>query len=198
VYRRDWEASATHRGLFGYDNLMQESETGESSDDYGINVVTPIIQKHHNDTSVTTVLYASDLWQKAIQDPWWTTDCQTFKRTARENGLFDNWLARCKAEGKIIKPKESWRRPIYLLTEERKPIAQLVVRLLATLEMVVKDPEADVAIRQNNYEDFKAAIRLIETLILPNYANACVDGALFDDYDSVEPYPSWAYWREEA
>jgi hypothetical protein len=193
LYRRDWSAKNTNRGLFGFDNLLQATGQGFGQDD-SINVVTPLVQKHHNESSVTTVLPTSDLWRLVRIDRWWDIDCQSVKRAAYANGLFEMWLTKCRAEGKQVKPAESWRKSIFVLTESRRQIAQLVVRLLATLEMVLKDPEADIVVRFGDHEDFKAAIQLIETLILPNYANAYVDGPLFDDYDSVEPYPSWTHW----
>ncbi len=188
LYRRDWASVTTNRGLLGFDCCLQEE--GEQQKENTLSIVTSVLQKHQNKTSSTTVIPSSELWPLVKQDQWWHVDMQTLKIEANRNGSFDQLL-----ETRRNNPKQdAWQRQVYALPETRKPLAQLVVRLLATLEMVLKDPDANVAVRMNNHEDFKAAIKLLEHVILPTYCNTFVNGQLFDDYDQVEPYPSWQHW----
>ncbi len=72
----------------------------------------------------------------------------------------------------------------------RQPIA-LMVRALATLEMVAKDPQAVMIVRRGVYEDFRAAVLLIEKIMLPNICAVSIEGDLFENYDRLEPVISW-------
>jgi hypothetical protein len=187
-YRRDWTSASSNYGLLGFDCCVQEDGTVEKNI---VSIVTSIIQKHQNKTSNATVLPTSELWELAQQDQWWQIDNDGIKREALRNGSFQKLLDKRRT----AKNQDSWSRLVYLLQDDRKPLVQLVVRLLATLEMVCKDPDANAVVRMNNHEDFKAAIKLIEHVVLPNYCNIYVQGNLFDDYDQVEPYPSWLHWQ---
>ncbi len=44
-----------------------------------------------------------------------------------------------------------------------------------------------IMIRYGNQDDFVAALRLFEHLILPKYLNVTTKGQLFDDYYQVVP-----------
>ena len=79
---------------------------------------------------------------------------------------------------------------------EHKATARLLVRMLATLEMVIKDPDGNIAVRFGNRDDFKAALKLFEKTTLPKYYGILFEKDLFDDYDYVEPYPSWRAWEK--
>ena len=59
--------------------------------------------------------------------------------------------------------------------------------MLATLEMVIKDPDADVVVLPDNKEDFIAALKLFEQVILPKYFGILFKQDLFDDYEYIEP-----------
>ena len=75
------------------------------------------------------------------------------------------------------------------------PAARLLIRILATLEMIIKDPDADIAIRFGDREDFKAALKLMQKTTLPKYFGILFLDDLFDNYDDVEPYPCWDEWE---
>ncbi len=75
--------------------------------------------------------------------------------------------------------------------DPRIPSLQLWVRMIATLDMVLKDPEAKIIVRKGNREDFVAAIHLLELITLPYYFGIKAEGPLFDDYSAVEPVISW-------
>jgi len=64
---------------------------------------------------------------------------------------------------------------------------QYVVRALATLHMNLKSPEDDIMLRYGNQEDFVAALRVFENLMLPKYLNIPIKVNLFPDYLSVLP-----------
>ncbi len=188
LYRRDWTSITTARGLLGFDSWLQEE--GEQQKDNQLSIVTSVLQKHQNKTSASTVLPTSELWPLVKQDQWWPFDMQALKFEAQRNGSFEQLLEKRRNNPK----QDAWQRMVYTLPEARKPLAQLVVRLLATVEMVLKDPDGSIAVRMNNHEDFKAAIKLLEHIVLPMYCNTYINGPLFDDYDQVEPYPSWQHW----
>ena len=195
LYRLNWETKATNMGLFGFDCVLRNRD-GQDTHHYQ-GSVSSVVQKHHNATSVTTVLPTTDLWDRVQEDRWWPVDRKVLRQDAYQNGSFDD-LVRARRTGQQLKPAKSWLRPVYVLPEARKPVVRMVVRLLATLEMVLKDPDADVVVRMGNQEDFKAALKLLEMIVLPQYCNLYVDGPLFDDYDLVEPYPSWSAWEQYA
>ncbi|MFH1254143.1 MAG: hypothetical protein V1646_01785, partial [bacterium] len=78
--------------------------------------------------------------------------------------------------------------------EEQRFAARLFVRLIATLEMVLKDPDSEIVVRFGNRDDFKSALKLLASVTLPTYFGTLFKEPLFEDYDQVEPYPSWDYW----
>ena len=64
---------------------------------------------------------------------------------------------------------------------------RLVVQALATMHFNFKDPKDHIMVRYGNQEDFVAALRLFEHLILPKYLSITTKGELFDDYYRVAP-----------
>lgn len=64
-------------------------------------------------------------------------------------------------------------------------------RAIATLEMLIKDPESKVFVRFGNKSDFIASIRLLETVTLPFFFDVNINGNLFDDYTSIQPIIPW-------
>ncbi len=188
-YRYDWSCRQTHTGIMNFDcNILDH----DREVDAGLSIVTGVVQKYHNNKTISTVITTSDLWEKAQQDYYWKFDLETALHRARKAGSFDHWLAQ---QPTSKTPLQSTGK-IFLGTDERKPLAQLVVRLLVTLEMVLKDPEADVVVRFGNREDFMAGLRLFEKVVFPRHLSLIFPEDLFDDYESVEPYPSWAFWQQ--
>jgi len=72
-----------------------------------------------------------------------------------------------------------------------KKALQLLVRTLATLEMIIKDLDSHVMIRRGNEDDFAAALQLIERITLPVYFGVQLDEPLFEDYTQVEAVLEW-------
>lgn len=75
--------------------------------------------------------------------------------------------------------------------DPRVQIIALWVRLMATLDMILKDPKTEIFIRKGNKEDFMAALKLLEKITLPVFFGIQCKGPLFDDYTEVEPVISW-------
>jgi len=77
---------------------------------------------------------------------------------------------------------------VYAMSEEQKPGIKLYLRLIATIDMVIKDLEADFALRKNNRADFAAHVRMTECITLPWLFGLFSAEPLFDDYNDVEPF----------
>lgn len=90
-----------------------------------------------------------------------------------------------KKSGSVIK-----KRTIGRDDASRASIA-LMVRALATLEMIAKDPQVSIVTRRGVYEDFRATVLLLERIMLPRLFHCTIEGPLFEDYGSIEPVISW-------
>lgn len=84
---------------------------------------------------------------------------------------------------------------IYLGRKDQRSAARLFIRLIATLEMILKDPDGDLAVRFGNRKDFIAAVQLLEMVTIPNYFGIAFKQRLFKNYENVEPFPSWSFWN---
>lgn len=94
-----------------------------------------------------------------------------------------------KNKNKTTKDKKKMR----LIAKDspyRESIA-LMVRALATLEMIAKDQLTMIVTRRGNQEDFKAALLLIEKHLLVEVLHTQIEGPLFADYHTVEPVIPW-------
>jgi hypothetical protein len=56
----------------------------------------------------------------------------------------------------------------------------LFARAIATIEMIVRDSQSDVVLFPNSEQDFYAALKLIEEVILPQYGRCFPEQPLFD------------------
>lgn len=189
-YRFDWDSRSTSEGIFGFDCKLNK----DKSKQYGFDLssISLIIQDNQNDHGESAVMTTSDLWQALMDDQYWHYECEDRIKTAINNGAFQK-------PGSVQNQKSSsmWgtSKKVFLGTHEHKIIARFVIRLLATLEMVVKDANADIVVRDGNRDDFKAALKLFEHVVLPIHCGIAFVDDLFDDYDQIEPIPSWDYWE---
>ena len=71
--------------------------------------------------------------------------------------------------------------------------ARLFVRCIATLDMILKDLDADILVRKGSQEDFTAAILLLERVTLPIYFGITFKQPLFENYTQIEPVIEWNY-----
>lgn len=76
---------------------------------------------------------------------------------------------------------------------EKKILAKLWLRAVVTLEMIIKDPEADIFVRRGNKADFCAALKLLEWFVLPRSLAVSSKVPLFSEaeYASIDPLIPW-------
>jgi 3-hydroxymyristoyl/3-hydroxydecanoyl-(acyl carrier protein) dehydratase len=63
--------------------------------------------------------------------------------------------------------------------------------MIATLDMIIKDPQAAIMSRKGNKSDFWAALKLLEKITLPLYFNIRTKTPFFSNYEQVEPVLPW-------
>ncbi len=68
---------------------------------------------------------------------------------------------------------------------------RLWVRAIATLEMLVKDPDVWIVTRKGNKQDFAATLQLLERVTLPKYFGIKLSEPLFENYSLVQPVIPW-------
>ncbi len=194
-YRTNWFSTATNSGIYAFTCDIAKSK---SSRGY-VPIVTRFVQKYQNDHDAGTVMPTTILQECLQESAYWQTDNENSERHAKREGVFPFEVVAggVKEEG-AYSQRDHWRgciRKIYIPSPNQKRGMQRAVIMLATLEMVLKDPEADVVVRDNNRDDFKAALWLLEKVMLPKLGLYMKED-LFSDYDKVEPYPSWEFWDD--
>lgn len=190
-YRLEWESSDAHSGVMGYACEPfndQDDATGDES-----NVITKLVRDYSREHGHQAVMPTSELWELLSTDSAWHDELADIAQQAHQAGCFKG--PKLQRDRSFLSDAGGGRSyQYYLCSDGLRPIVQLVVRLLATIDMVLKDPEADVVIRDGNRDDFAAALKIIEKVLLPLGCSLYVEGDLFDDYTQVEPYPSWEWW----
>jgi hypothetical protein len=166
----------------------QEDAIGETS-----NVITKLVRDYSREHGHQVVMPTSELWEQLRIDSAWLEEQADIAQQARQAGFFKG--PKPQRDRGFLSDFDSNRSCQYYLCPDRlRPIVQLLARLFATIDMVLKDPEADIVIRDGNRDDFAAALKIIEKVLLPLGCGVYVEGDLFDDYTQVEPYPSWEWW----
>jgi hypothetical protein len=84
----------------------------------------------------------------------------------------------------------SKKRKVSVNSPQGRAIA-LWVRAIATLEMLIKDPQSVILVRKGVKEDFAAALKMLEKITLPHYFGIYLDKNLFTDYYAVLPVIPW-------
>jgi hypothetical protein len=174
----DMQGIFTQSGLFNFANMLHK-KTKQYTSDPGI---THFVRVYQNDHAAGGVLSTQQL-ERLINS-------SARSIVARRERLVQSAL---QAQKKLVGVGAS-EQQIHLVEPDEVLALQLFVRMLATLEMVVKDPESDIALRFGNRDDFAAALRLIEVFVIPKYFRKIMVSDLFEDYSVIEPYPSWHYW----
>ena len=193
LYRLDWNSNATHTKLFAFDCDVDKKK---KKDGY-IPLVTRFVQRYQKDLDFSTVMPAFELCEQLEKSVYWKMDQDSMKKQAAKNGYATSDATGKGEDSRSRADKEALyrsRRKIFLGKPEYKESIRRMIILLVTLEMIAKDPEADIVVRDGNRDDFKAAIKLFEKITLPKYFGVLYKENLFSDYDAVEPYPSWDYW----
>lgn len=183
--RISFDVLTSSQGFFGYGVV----DSSDQQDSYGFTTATWIAKKYKAKVGASQVMTTSQLWDEIQQDKWWRYDRQQRLASAQKNGSFDIYK-KAVATIHTIDPKKAYlpgSNKIYLGEEKHAHIARIVVLLLASLDLMIKDPDAFVAIRQEEHEDFVAAVKLIENIVLPEYCNIIFKQPLFDDYSQLKP-----------
>lgn len=196
VYRLDWQPQTTSCGIYAFGCNVSRNRKPSSC----MLVTSTMLQRYQNDFDAQTVMPTTVLSEKLKESFYWESECERNAHEAAKNGVES---ARSRAEQSDnsaeqnrsgMTSNQSARRPIYVGEEWQRSGARRLVRMLATLEMVMRDPDADVVIRPGNREDFKAALKLFEQATLPRFFGIHFKQPLFTRYQDVEPYPSWDFW----
>lgn len=182
-YRLNWKTLATDYGLFAFDCNISSIKNRRKT------ACTFIVQKYQEEKTQNSIITTSKLYKKLKSSYIWKREQSQTLKMAKKNGEYNTTKKNRNTE------KKSTGSSIKLGTTEQKPAIQLIVRLLVTLEMILKDPNADIIIRPLNKKDFKSALKLFEKMTLPKYFGILFEENLFDNYDQVEPYPSWEAWE---
>ena len=189
-YRVDWSNIGTEQGIFAYNSTFND----KNSERYTGEVVNKILQTYRKNKTSDSVITTTELYERLKKHPWWKGDNQWLLNSAQKNGVFDK-----NAENSNKKDNKgaSWLRVsnVKIGSDAIRSAVKRMVRLLATLEMIAKDPEANRVVRSGCKSDFKSALMLIENLILPYYFGVVFERPLFKNYDKVGPYPSWEHWE---
>lgn len=202
AYRLDWKADVTNRGLLGFCcDLAKVKKRG-----FYVPAIFMIAQRYQNEHGTHCVIPASKFMKKLKASAYWKSVYRGWKAEAEKNSragqqrrtddqMPESWITRFI---KAMPEKNTGviKRPIIWGTKEQRPIIMTLVRLLATLEMIIKDPDANIVVRSGNRKDFKAALKLYERVVLPYFFGIIFKEPLFDDYSKVEPYPDWGFWED--
>ncbi len=200
IYRLDWDSRGTDSGVFAFD-FMSEDRIKKT---FAIpSITTKVVNKYQADYGVATVMPTSELCTGLEKNSTWGYQHGEAIKEAERNGQVSFVDGTYSFEGKPQKQKEGDEKASRAKKTKKKLLishpaqhegARLLIRLLATLEMIAKDPEASGVIRPGNRDDFVAAIKMIESITMPKSFNVMFMDRLFEDYDSIEPYPSWEFW----
>ena len=180
-YPLDWDNDGTNYGIFAFDCNLAQKKRGTKKH----SLVSLLVHEYQREHGADSVMPTSRLYNNLIQMPKWHSERQQMHTQAQRNGFFP--LERMPVQQ---------RGDIYLGREDQRLGAQIATIMLATLEMVAKDLNGDVVVRKGHRKDFKAALHLIEEVVLPKYFGIFFEAPLFEDYDSVDPALTWEELEE--
>ncbi|MFA5306695.1 MAG: hypothetical protein WC365_04560, partial [Candidatus Babeliales bacterium] len=181
--RYDWACGAVNNGLFGFDYVDAKDESDDAKY-LPQSTITRLVQRYQQENSAQIVMPTELLWQRLNDTVGWQYEYEQTRLLALRKGQ----------RPEKVPPLGGYNMSVYIGSEQQEPAARLAIRLLATLDMILKDPESAVVVRNGNREDFKAALKLFEYVVTPRYFKTIFANRLFSDYDAVEPYPSWEFW----
>ncbi|MCB9493411.1 MAG: hypothetical protein H6679_03990 [Epsilonproteobacteria bacterium] len=224
LLRLNWNVKQTSSGIFAYDCDLAtlRSKAGNDSMMFGPmgkqSVVSLLVQKHQNENGPDAVVTANRLGKYLNESQFWKIEARNMYQEATKNGLnpscdqnsddsdesnnsgfFDDaesvgFLGANPGFG--MQNENNTKEKLYVMRDDQKYTMQLLARMLCTIDMVIKDIDSNIVIRWCNKKDFKAALKLFEKITMPRYFNLLCKDELFEDYDTVEPYPSWEYWEK--
>ena len=210
VYRLDWQSKATNCGIYAFESDLNAAKKTSNKK----SIITFLVQKYQKDFGSDLVLTTSKLYEILKNSELWKREWKSMleqakkntkkrdekknAKTDRKDNDKDNKKDENNKKDKKKKKKENsgsmsglWGdddvKKIYLVSKDQLGAIRLFVRFIASLEMILKDPESDIVVRKNSKKDFKACLKLLEKTTLPKYFGLLCEKNLFDDYDNVEP-----------
>ncbi|MBD3232035.1 hypothetical protein GF322_05265 [Candidatus Dependentiae bacterium] len=193
----DWKSLNTYTKIFAFDfdNSAEQTYLWNKTES------TFIVQNYQRDVDQPLVISTAEFYERLIKSFIWNREYEGMLKQAQKNGYYKDRKKINESEKEqakvtkytdnkfdyFVNQNQQKHKKIFLGSEENIEIAKFVVRCFATLEMIIKDPDADIGLRIENKEDFKAAIKLFEKITLPKYFGILFEVDLFDNYDYVEP-----------
>jgi hypothetical protein len=181
-YCLEWENEETNTEIFAFGaDVVKRKYRKDSS------IINKELSKYKDENGAQSVMPTSVLLKCVKESDEWNSEYSDLVSQARSNGAFVP----------MIEDQEDERRygPVkvttYLGKAENKESARILLRMLATLEMILKDPDADIVVRNGSKKDFRAALELFEKTTLPKYYGIVFEEPLFGDYKTVEPVIPW-------
>ncbi len=199
IYRLPWAACATNYGVYAFDCYVAKMKNEQQRACYP-SIISLLVQKSQSEKGMATVMPTEVIMQELAKSTWWQVQSEGMVKEALRNGFWNKPRPELKqqkqesCDKQIIQNQRLGQRRLCLGIKQQRSAARMMIRILATLEMVVKDPDSDIVVRYGNREDFKAALKLFEKITLPKYFDILFKENLFKNYDRVEPYPSWEFW----
>ncbi|MCK4265423.1 hypothetical protein KAW80_03635 [Candidatus Babeliales bacterium] len=181
-YCLDWENNGTNHGVFGFGapRVKRKLFFGVGS------IFSDIINSYQEEFGSHYVLPTSTFYEKLVKNSKYHRERERFYSQAKQNGYYNSKKV----------SSNTWSAKIFLGTPNMKDSARLFIKMIATLEMILKDADADIVVRKGNKEDFAAALHLLEKIVLPEFLGIFFPEPLFEDYNSVEPILSWDFFSE--
>jgi hypothetical protein len=164
------------------------------------------LQRHKNKNGTETIIPATVHWNKINRSFWWRKNIYArLRKEARANEKKslkkkkqdgdedkegENSSAQYFEKEKENKKKKTLKKSktkskIRLGKKEHAEVCRLVVKMLAKIELIVKDVDSDVVVRRDSKKDFAAALKLFEKLVLPAYFNIIFESNLFESYEDA-------------
>ena len=181
-YCMDWDPDSTSYGLFGFDcNLGRQNFYNTEPP----SLITTLVQQYQKEVGGDCFMPTSLLYKRLRGNTAFREARNGVMHQAKKNGHYP------LGKQVHVPQQPGGKGPIFLGRDDMKPGAQLFVLIIATLEMVLKDVSADVAVRRGHKGDFIAAVKLLEEAVLPQYFGIAFAQPLFENYDALEPVLGW-------
>jgi hypothetical protein len=137
--------------------------------------------KNHEATPLSWVY--QEMQHQLNTSAYWQSQEKKLLVRARDN------FERAQAEGFDLDLGENLSfeeriRPIS--PEEYAPIS-LFVRLVATVELVLKDPDASIVLEKSSLNDYYAAVNMLERFVMPHYMGLVAMNPLFRSKEEAQP-----------
>jgi len=202
LYLSDWRGvRQTYQGVYAYAHeWYQEDQVKMSTYESHVKpLVTTLCETYQAECGKQSVMVPEDIMSRMDEQAdlaqliWSQMSAQ-----AKENGGF---APTTKAPQKIMRNRygefdQETRVKIYFSLSDQYKNLRFFVRALATLDMIAKDFDADIASRRGNRQDFLKTLALLERITLPyNYGCMCIN-PLFTDPYAIEPLMGWGYFEK--